>query len=313
MREEGADLGDDGGIGGEAEVVVEADEARRAGRDAREQAALLRGARFDFVEDGVAEVFPKRDDFREFAAVREQVPAVETLGAEVARRAETVLEKRAEFVAGERLHGGPFVAVDEDGAVFDDAEIEGLFFVNEPAGVFAEEGAEDFDAAVGGLEIGGRGGGAEKVVVVEIDEAFRDAGDAVEGGLDDVAVEGGLGVGGRHDLVVVDDAQTRVVETQPGGNLRTAGDEIDGAHPRGVELERAEAVAQAVVGVAVTLGVEVAGALGVETELRKVIGARAVHPGVNHIDGGVGVGHGGRHGGEGVRNGGRRPVFFGAP
>src|SRR5690606_21990340 len=138
--------------------------------DAGEEPTLAGWAGFDFVENGVAQVFPERDEPGEFAAVRKQVPAVESFGAEVAGGAETVLQEREEFVVGARLRGGPFLAVEEGGAVFDEAEIDGWVFVNEPAGTCADEGAEDREAPVGGLEIRGGGRRAQEVVVVEIDE-----------------------------------------------------------------------------------------------------------------------------------------------
>jgi hypothetical protein len=186
---------------------------------------------------------------------------------------------------GGGLHRGPLGAVDQDGAVFDEAEGEELAFVDAIAEAFAEEGAEDFQAAVGREKIRRHDRGAEEVVVVEIEKAFGNAGEEMEPTFDDVAVEGGERGGIGADFVVMHEAEAGMLAVQPSGHLRAAGEEVDVAHPRGVEGERAEAVAEEIAGIAEALGVEIAGAAGVAVEERAVIGAAAVDPRVDGIDG----------------------------
>lgn len=178
------------------------------------------------------------------AAVGKQVPAVEAVGTQVVGLAKAVGAEPGEFDGGVCLHRGPLGAVDKGGAVLDEAERNALAFVNAGAEGVADEGPENLEPSGGGEKIPGRDGGAEEVVVVEVEEPIGNSGEEVEVGLDDVAIEGGEGGGIGADLVVVDDAEARVIEAEPGGDLGAAGEEVNMAHPRGVEGEGAQAVAE---------------------------------------------------------------------
>ena len=77
--------------------------------------------------------------------------------------------------------------------------------------------------------------------VVAVDEVLGEIRDLVQAALDGVGVEGRESVR-RHDLGVVDDPYQRMVD-QPLRDLARR-DEMDGAHPRGKEMDAPHRVAQ---------------------------------------------------------------------
>jgi hypothetical protein len=101
---------------------------------------------------------------------------------------------------------------------------------------------------------------------------------------DYVAIERGESGGIGTDFVVVDDTEARVVEAEPRGDLRPASEKVDVPHPRGVEGEGAEAVAEQIERVAKALRVEVARATGPTFEQNAIVGATAIHPSINDVD-----------------------------
>lgn len=102
--------------------------------------------------------------------------------------------------------------------------------------------------------------GAEEDVVVEVEEAAGEAGDAVDVGLDGRRAEGGEDGRVRENVCVGHHAHPRVGAVQPHGDL-AVGDDEHAADPGRVALQRAQRVAE-FVAVAVPLELGVLGHLG---------------------------------------------------
>jgi hypothetical protein len=136
-------------------------------------------------------------------------------------------------------------------------------------------------------EVRGFHGCAEQHIVVEVNEALAESGNAVQVRLYRMAVEGRQIGGVRKDVLVRDDRQLRMRRRQPSRDL-TVRDEIDPSQPRRVALDRSNRVPQLVVVLIPVRRAESCRDLGRGSEvlvLQLDVGRiGAIHPGVDNVD-----------------------------
>ena len=157
------------------------------------------------------------------------------------------------------------------------------------AGADLDAGEEDPGQAVAEDEQRRVDRAAEEHVVVEVEVVLGEPVEVVQLRLDRVGVEGREAPAGAEQVGVVHHGQPRVVRPQPGGHL-VVGHQEDLADPRRVHLQRAERVAQLVVGrVARVVGGELVQRCAAELPQGPVApflpgGVAAVDPGVDDVD-----------------------------